>query len=127
MNLYLTAAAILTFLLGLAHTLMGEKLILGPLLKKEQHQIFGSEFLVRRTLRFAWHTTSLFWWGIACVFLVYAGATLSARDILVLRTLSATFFIGSILALIASHGKHFAWYVFLAISILTFWPTLLFP
>jgi len=118
------AAAALTFFIGLAHTLMGEKLILGPLLKKEQHHIFGSEFLVRRTLRFAWHTTSLFWWGIACVFVVYALSPLAAQDLLVLRILSVTFFIGALLALIASHGKHFAWYIFLAISILIYWPTL---
>ena len=123
MNIYLMSAAALTFLIGLAHTLLGEKLILIPLLKKKQHTIRGSEFIVRRTIRFAWHATTLAWWGIAVIFVVLASGPLSAREIVILRILSGTFGASGILSLIAGHGKHFSWYVFLAIAALSFWAT----
>lgn len=120
MNLYLVSAAALTALLGLLHTIMGEALILVPLLKREVPKIRGDEFIVRRTLRFAWHTTSLFWWGIAALLVVLAFGPLSARETVLLRVLLGTFGIAALLSLIASHGKHFSWYVFTAIAVLIF-------
>lgn len=123
MNPLLVTAAALTVFVGLVHTVLGEKLIIGPLLKKPLPTIRGSEFIVRRTIRFAWHATTIAWWGVAAIFWVYASAPLSSQGAIVLRILSATFFLSFLITLIASHGKHFAWTVFLAIAVLSFWVT----
>ena len=62
----LDLAAALVVALGLAHSFLGERYILQRLLRREDlPRLFGSADFTRRTLRFAWHVTSVAWLGLA--------------------------------------------------------------
>jgi hypothetical protein len=80
---WLFIAALLSFAVGLAHSVLGERFIL---MRLPEQATFKA-----RTLRFAWHLTTIAWWGV-----------------------------GAMLVL-ASRGRHLAWPVFLAIAILSLW------
>jgi hypothetical protein len=75
----------------------------------------GTEFTVR-TLRFAWHLTSVAWWGTAVLFFLIAQRPLSSA--LVSAVLAGVFLISALVALVASRGRHLAWVVALAIGII---------
>ena len=55
----LQLAAILIVLLGVAHSVLGERYILTRLFRGELPKLFGSSEFTRNTLRFAWHLTTL--------------------------------------------------------------------
>ena len=73
----------------------------------------GSELFTKRTLRFAWHVTTVAWWGAAAALLALGAG--SPR--LAVQALSATFLVTAIVTLVASRGRHLAWPVFLLIGI----------
>lgn len=51
---------------GAAHSYLGERYILIRLFRRpDLPHLFGSDLFTRRTLRFAWHLTTLAWWGFA--------------------------------------------------------------
>ena len=115
MNPLLTIAAVLAVLIGIAHSFLGEKHILIRLFRREDlPKIGGSDRFTRRTLRFAWHLTTVAWWGFAAVLLVLA----SGREGAVLPVVAATFLASALVTLAASQARHLAWVVFLAIAVL---------
>ncbi len=63
----LVTAAVLVILTGLAHSILGERYILIRLFRRQELPEF-----TKNTLRFAWHLTSVAWWGIASILLVLA-------------------------------------------------------
>ena len=66
-------AAVLLFLLGLAHSLLGERYILVRLFRRDNlPRLFGSPEFTVRTLRFAWHITTVAWWGLAALLVAIA-------------------------------------------------------
>ncbi len=68
MNLFFLTAAILTFLLGLAHSILGERFLLIPLFRfGEVPRLFGSRTFAKRVFRFAWHLTTILMWGLAAL------------------------------------------------------------
>jgi hypothetical protein len=69
-NLYFVLAGCLLVLLGIAHSWLGERALLIPLLKRSDlPKLFGDEFYTRRILRLAWHLTSLAWIAMGAVFI----------------------------------------------------------
>src|ERR1051325_2752185 len=72
-------AALLAVVLGIAHSFLGEKYILIRLFRRDDlPKLFGgSEFTVR-TLRFAWHLTSIAWWCAAALFFLLAQGPVSS-------------------------------------------------
>lgn len=115
----LITAALLAFLIGLAHSVLGERYILIRLFRRGNlPRIFGDDWFTRRTMRFAWHLTTAAWWGFAIMLLALAGDQVDLRQT-VLLIISAVFFLSSLMAAGFSRGKHFAWPVFLAISVLS--------
>lgn len=119
MNSYLLISAILTIIVALIHSVLGEKLIITPVLRLDLPKISGSDFLTKRTLRFAWHITSLAWLGIAGIFIYGAIHPMTVELSFVIRIMSAMFLVSSIITLITARGRHFAWWVFLLIAILS--------
>jgi hypothetical protein len=119
MDLGLSIAAILATGVGVAHSWLGERYILTRLFRRpDLPHLFGSDHFTRRTLRFAWHLTSVAWWGFAALLLVLAqgdAATLRAQALLVI---AGTFAIHALVTAIASRGRHLAWPVFTAIAVL---------
>ena len=64
MLLFLAAGLVL--LVGLAHSYLGERYILIRLFRRSDlPHLFGSDVFTRRTLRFAWHLTTVAWWGLS--------------------------------------------------------------
>jgi len=113
MNLALAVAIVLLVVIGAAHSYLGERYILMRLFRRPLPPLFGSDVFTRRTLRFAWHITTIAWWGAAAT--LWALASGSARDGIL--AVSATFAVSAAVALIGSRGRHLAWLVFAIIAV----------
>lgn len=108
MSWHLAAAALLTVGVGAAHSLLGERYVVARLLRRHDlPRLFGSDWFTRRTLRFAWHLTTLAWWGMAGV-LLWPDAPL--------RAVSLAFAASALLTAGLTRGRHLAWVVFAAIA-----------
>ena len=121
MNLYLFFSGLLTVILALIHSIVGEILIINPLQKVEGlPAMFGSVGLTKQTLRLAWHITTLLAFGLAAVLFYYSQfSAFDSSQIFVLKSISITYFASFFVALVGSRGKHIAWFVFLLAAILT--------
>ena len=109
-------AAVLIFIVGIAHSYLGERYILVRLFRRDNlPKLLGGTQFTKNTLRFAWHITTLAWFGLALILLYLAAGQVTKQ--VVGNIVGATFFIHFLVALIASKGKHLSWVVFLAISL----------
>ena len=114
--LYRLAAA-LTFGIGVAHSVLGERYILIRLFRRpDLPKLFGGSTFTARTLRLAWHVTTVAWWGAAGLFFAMAQAPLSSA--VTSRILAFVFLASSAITLVVSRGRHLAWPVFLAIGLI---------
>ncbi|OFW66975.1 MAG: hypothetical protein A2Z12_06880 [Actinobacteria bacterium RBG_16_68_21] len=127
-------AAVLAVVVAIAHSYLGERFIIGRLLRRENLPLlFGTDLWTRRILRFAWHLTTIAWFGFAGVLMVLADhfgdaapltAVLAAGDPQatargVAQAVAATFALNAMVTAIGSRGRHVAWVVFAAIAALT--------
>ncbi|MEM7561439.1 MAG: hypothetical protein AAF353_00175 [Pseudomonadota bacterium] len=111
-------AAILLIGIGFAHSYLGERYLLKPLFQNGRlPRLFGGTEFSKNTLRFAWHLTTVAWFGFAGI-LVYLSDNSDPYGVIAI--IGATFFIHFAVALTASRGKHYSWIVFLAISAISF-------
>jgi hypothetical protein len=119
--LYLLAA-VLALGVGAAHSFLGEKYILIRLFRRSDlPKLFGGTDFTVRTLRFAWHLTSVAWWGAAVLlFLLGQGPISSAA---VSGVLAAVFLVSAAIAFVISRGRHLVWPVFLAIGLIALYGT----
>lgn len=114
-SLYLLAA-FLAFAVGVAHSVLGERYILIRLFRRQDlPKLFGGTAFTTRTLRFAWHLTTIAWWGAAGLFWFLARGSLSPA--VASGVLAAVFLCSALLTLAASRGRHLAWIVFLVIGL----------
>ena len=119
MNLYLLTASNLTFSIGLGHSWLGEKYIITRLLSLDNlSRLFGSDLFVKRTLRFAWHITTIAWWGYAAILLVLSSNDLKEPERNIAGVIAVTFYLTSFIGMIVTRGRHLSWIVFLAIAVL---------
>jgi hypothetical protein len=122
MTTSLYIAAFLIAAIGVAHSYLGERYILIRLFRRNDlPKLFGSSEFTVRTLRFAWHVTSVAWLGLAAVLLLLAHPPASSQAIGV--TVGVTFLAHSAIAFGGSRGKHYSWIVFLAIGAITIYAT----
>ena len=113
-SLYFFAAG-LCFAVGLAHSVLGERYILIRLSRRtDLPRLFGGTEFTMRTLRFAWHVTTIAWWGAAVLFIYMALDRLTVPA--VAGVLAGIFLSSGLITLIASRGRHLAWLAFLAIG-----------
>ena len=120
MTLSLLLAAVLTFALGAAHSYLGERYILIRLFRRtDLPHLFGSDLFTRRTLRFAWHLTTVAWWGCGVLLLIAARSLAPLSRPALGGVLAGTFLASGLVTLIGSRGRHLAWPVFLAIAALS--------
>lgn len=114
-SLILWAATFLVVLIGIAHSYLGERYILMRLFRQCQlPKLFGGSAFTQQTLRFAWHLTTLAWFGFAALFVLMAADALSPHS--VAWVLAVTFGLTGLIALVGSKGRHLSWLVFLAIA-----------
>jgi hypothetical protein len=118
----LQLAAALSFLLGLAHSVLGERYILTRLFRRENlPKLFGGTEFTTRTLRFAWHLTTALWWGIAV--LLWQAASNSVTQDSTLRVIGYTSIVGGLLPLFITRGKHLSWIVLFAVGGIALWQS----
>lgn len=117
MNFYFIAAAILTLAVGLAHSWLGERYILMRLFRRQNiPHLRGSDVFTKRTLRFAWHVTTVAWCGLAALLLAFALLPLDTSARILSTIIAATFLASSVVVLVGSRGRHMAWALFLVIA-----------
>ena len=83
----LIIAAVLTALIGIGHSYRGEQKFVTSLLERDDLPIvFGSIELTRRTIRIAWHLSSVMLWGFAVILgmLQFADADIKLPILLVI-------------------------------------------
>lgn len=118
----LYAAAALMALLSIAHSIIGERKLIGPLSHRDDlPSLFGTGAFSAATLRFAWHVTSVLGLGIAAVLLAIA---LGASPEIIVCTIGWTLIVCGFFPLIATRGRHLAWVVFFAAGGLCLFSTL---
>lgn len=114
--LLISAAALIIFI-GLAHSYLGEKYLLMRLFRrKDLPVILGSETATKQTLRFAWHITSIAWWGIAGLLIAMQMSPGSAYQA-ALWMCVIVFGISAFIP-IANGGSHKSWIIFGAIAVI---------
>ena len=119
--LYVTIALLIS--IGCAHSYLGEKYILTRLFRLDNlPKLFGSDEFTKKTLRFAWHITTIAWFGFAGIVLQLTEATLNKTHVAYI--ISFTFLLHFLVALIGSKGKHLSWIVFLLICLGVFNSTI---
>ena len=120
MSLALSLAAFLLVAIGLAHSYLGERYLLVRLLRRgDLPRLLGSAQFTAQVLRFAWHITTVAWWGFAAILLHLARGPLSAQVVAAL--IGLTFVTTGLIALIGSRGRHLSWPIFLLIGALALW------
>ena len=119
MNVFLMVAGLLSALIGVAHSVLGEKLVLRPLFERgDVPKLLGSTAFAHRTLRFTWHLTTVLLLGIGAVVVDLSLLPPDSTSTCVIQVLAATFTVCSLLSLIGARAKHFSWWVFLIIAVL---------
>jgi hypothetical protein len=114
-------AAFLIVALGLAHSVLGERYILVRLFRREDlPKIFGSTHFTAQTLRFAWHITTIAWFGFAALLVQIGQGQLTSSS--AAQIIGFTSIASGLLPLIFTRGKHLSWLVLFAIGgISLFW------
>jgi hypothetical protein len=111
----LSIAIILLLLIGVIHSYLGEKYLLIRLFRrKDLPKLLGSDWFTKRVLRFAWHLTTLAWWGFAAILSVLITPNNDIKnDILLI--ICVVFASSGILSLCFTRGKHLSWLFFFII------------
>ena len=114
-------AAILCFVVGLIHSVLGERYILIRLFRRDNiPHLFGSDYFTKGTLRFVWHITTFAWWGFGyLLWLISTSQEISSQT--VLYVISAVSLISGIFSFGFTKGKHLSWLVFFVIAGLTYY------
>jgi hypothetical protein len=120
----LIVAAVLCLAIGFIHSYLGERFILIRLFRNSQiPHLFGSDYFTKRTIRFAWHLTTIAWWGLGyLVWSISQGTANLEHD--VLNTVGVVFLLSGAFAITATRGKHLSWVVFWSIAGLVFYNVL---
>ena len=115
MDILLYLAAFMTFFIGIAHSVLGEKYILVRLFKRGNlPKLLGGTEFTQLTLRFAWHITTIAWWGFAAILIMLAEKSFTYQNLAMV--VAITFLTSSAIAIIMSKGRHYAGFVFLFIG-----------
>ena len=117
----LQIAAVLCFVVGMIHSLLGERYILVRLFRRDNiPHLFGSDYFTKGTLRFVWHITTFAWWGFGYL-LWQLSVTQEISSQTILYTISTVSLVSGIFSFGFTKGKHLSWMVFWAIAGLTYY------
>ena len=113
----LHVSAFLLLAVGVAHSYLGERYILVRLFRRDNlPRLFGGTEFTVRTLRFAWHVTSVAWLGFAGILLLLAQDAATPGNLGLV--IGLTFLLHGLIAVVGSRGRHLSWPVFLAVGLL---------
>jgi hypothetical protein len=123
MNLYLVAAASLAFLVGLIHSILGEKLIFFRLRRGELVPTDGGSLLQERHVRIvwaSWHVLTVLGWCIAYVLWTLADpAAAGPYSLPLLRAITTAMVVSAAFVLYGTRGRHPGWIGLLGVALLT--------
>src|SRR5437868_8348014 len=120
MNFYLALAGCLAIVVALAHSILGELLLISRLTREGLPPLAGSTEFARRTLRFSWHLPTALGLGFGAILLRLSWPSSSGTDVAFVETATALSCLAtSLVALVISRGKHPAWLALLAVAVLT--------
>src|SRR5262245_28989482 len=119
----LYAAATLCAGVGITHSYLGERWVLVPMYARYELPVLrGSDRGTKNVMRFAWHLTSVAWWGLGAVLLILALPSVNPMT-LIAKAIAVTFAIHAVITAGASRGRHYAWIVFGAIAVLAWFAS----
>ena len=118
-RLYLAASA-LSFVVGLAHSILGEMLVFrrmrqSGLIPTNGGRIIGEGHV--RILWASWHVLTVFGWGFAVILLWLSRSPPEAGTVLS-PVIIAAMLAGSLLVLVGTKGKHPGWAGLLGVAVL---------
>jgi hypothetical protein len=102
-------AALLSVVLGLAHSVLGERYFFGRLFRSMKLSRF-----MTGVLRLAWHVTTLAWFGFAALIVQLAQGSLTTSA--TARTIGWTFIASGVLSVAFTRGKHVSWLILFSIG-----------
>jgi hypothetical protein len=114
-------AALLIGALGIAHSILGERYIISWLLRHDLPRLFGGTEFAARTIRFAWHVTTVLCLGVAAVLMLFA---LNAPESMAVAVIGWTLVACGMLPLLFTRGRHLSWIVFFAAGALCLLSTI---
>ncbi len=121
MNIYLATAAVLAFLVGLVHSLLGERLIFGRLRQGRLVPTNGGSLLQERHVRIlwaSWHVLTVFGWCIAAVLLWLSLPSSNPSSALFIeQAIVFSMLAGSALVLLGTRARHPGWVGLLAVAV----------
>lgn len=109
-------AALLLFGIGAAHSVLGERYVLRRIERLENIPplTLGGRELMVQVLRFAWHLTTIAWFGFSAILLLMAHDALSNRSAALV--VAVIFIVSALASGIPSQGRHYSWIVFFAVG-----------
>lgn len=120
MNWYFVTSGLLLFAIALVHSILGEKFLIQPLQHMKLDNLKIGQSFAKRTLRFAWHLTTIAWWGIGALLIYWASVESTHAISVSVGILVAAFVVSSVISLVVSRGKHWiSWVGFAVIAMFT--------
>lgn len=123
MNAYLTTAAGLAILIGVVHSVLGERLVFSRLRQGSLVPTQGGTLLREghvRILWATWHIVTLLGWALAAALLLLAAEpSLSPLHIALLQVIALTMAASGLLVLVGTKARHPGWIGLLGAAVLT--------
>jgi len=112
----LLIGSFLLVIIGCVHSYLGEKYLLIRLFRRDNlPKLLGSDWFTKRILRFAWHLTTIAWWGFAAILYFLSQPSDNIRSE-ILMTTALVFTLSGVISLLFSRGKHLSWIFFFGIA-----------
>ena len=128
MNTYLTAAATLAMIVGLVHSLLGERLVFSRMRQGQVVPTHGGNVLRQphvRILWASWHVLTVLGWAIAGALLLIASEPVhTALHSSLLHVVAVAMLASSALVIYGTKARHPGWLGLLAVAVLTWLGTL---
>lgn len=122
MNLYFASAALLAFLVGLVHSVLGERLIFNRLRQDGVIPTHGGKLLGEghvRILWASWHVLTVFGWGMAAILFWLACRPLDQENTsFVVHAIATAMLSGSVLVFVGTRARHPGWVGLLGVAVL---------
>jgi branched-subunit amino acid ABC-type transport system permease component len=122
MNWYFLAAAALAFLVGLVHSVLGERMIFrrlrqGSVIPSQGGKLLGEGHV--RILWASWHVLTAFGWGIASVLAWLAlQPSNAASQLFITQAVVVSMLAGALLVFVGTKARHPGWAGLLGVAVL---------
>ncbi len=114
-SLALMFAATMTGVASVIHSWLGERQVIGPLLRPDQRSgLIAERPSTRRVLRLSWHLLSIAWLGLGAILVALALAPPELLGDLTLAIATAVFWLNGLTFFLALGIRHIAWPLFIA-------------